>query len=147
MQSVLIRSAKPHHRYNVAARSTRAIKSPDHAMCLFEPLLPHLPAAPPLTHPVGECSPTDPQTRRGPCTGTVSVRWCRRWLHTAHIGYARPVTGPRSGCPRHGHCFLINLSLSLSLSLPSSSMGLTVTSLRDVRVRARATRLRVSEPG
>ena len=81
MQSVLIRSAKPHHRYNVAARSTRAIKSPDHAMCLFEPLLPHLPAAPPLTHPVGECSPTDPQTRRGPCTA-VSVRWCRRWLHS-----------------------------------------------------------------
>ena len=34
----------------------------------------------------------------------------------AHIGYARPVTGPRPGRPRHGHCFLINLSLSLSLS-------------------------------
>ena len=35
----------------------------------------------------------------------------------AHIGYARPITGPRPGRPRHGHCFLINLSLSLSLSL------------------------------
>ena len=96
MQSVLIRSAKPHHRYNVAARSTRAIKSPDHAMCLFEPLLPHLPAAPPLTHPVGECSPTDPQTRRGPCTGTVSVRWCRRWLHTA-----AQEGGHRDAAPAH----------------------------------------------
>ena len=34
-----------------------------------------------------------------------------------HIGYARPVTGPRPGRPRHGHCFLINLRVSLSLSL------------------------------
>ena len=33
------------------------------------------------------------------------------------VGYARPVTGPCPGRPRHGHCFLINLSLSLYLSL------------------------------
>jgi hypothetical protein len=37
----------------------------------------------------------------------------RRARHRAHIGYARPVTGPRPGRPRHGHCFLIKLSLSL----------------------------------
>ena len=36
-------------------------------------------------------------------------------------------TGPRPGRPRHGHCFLINLSLSLSLSL--SPAGPTTTPL------------------
>ena len=44
---------------------------------------------------------------------------CRRaskpGVSPAHIGYARPVTGPCPGRPRHGHCFLINLSLRLSL--------------------------------
>ena len=39
----------------------------------------------------------------------------RLGVSPAHIGYARPVTGPRPGRPRHGHRFLINLSLSLSL--------------------------------
>ena len=40
-----------------------------------------------------------------------------------------PVTGPRPGRPRHGHCCLINLSLSPSLSLspPRSQTVVTVT--------------------
>ena len=47
----------------------------------------------------------------------------------AHIGYARPVTGPRPGRPRHGHCFLINISLSLSLSRSPGRHSASVTVL------------------
>jgi len=70
--------------------------------------------------------------RKGPSLGLCSVAGVSRGktrlrgitrraslepgVSPAHIGYARPVTGPRPGRPRHGHCFLINLSLSLSLS-------------------------------
>jgi len=51
----------------------------------------------------------------------------------AHIGHARAVTGLRPGRPRHGHCFLINLSLSLSLSL-------SLTVVTDVRNLSHALR-------
>ena len=47
----------------------------------------------------------------------------------AHIGYARPVTGPRPGRPRHGHRFLINITLSLSLSLSPGRHSASVTVL------------------